>query len=387
MALAQRRKTQLALMETGISSNPSRARSPAAPVPGVQRGVARQPRLLNLALLSLPLMALFGAPISAHGKRPDRAFLRGVALGHHTDIDPGLLDRNLAELSALEASHVSLVVSWSTRDVRSTSLAPRKDYTTSDKSLLRMLERSRARGLKVILFPIIDVELRKPLEWRGTIKPTDWNAWWASYRRFILHYAGIAARGRASVLCVGSELVSTEAMTSRWVSLIRAVRKVFKGELLYSANWDHYEPVTFWRSIDIVGLTGYYRLAQGHGAGETEMFNSWVRIRDKIVGWARRIKRKVVFTEVGYPSLAGGAVDPWDYTQGTAVDLEEQRRAFKAFTRAWTGVAELGGVVFWDWYGPGGPNDTRYSPKGKPAEAVIRRWFRTLARHDTSKKR
>ena len=87
-----------------------------------------------------------------------------------------------------------------------------------------------------------------------------------------------------------------------------------------------------------------------------------------------------IFTEVGYPSRDGAAVEPWDYTKSTPVDLEEQRRAFSAFTRAWTGSRQLAGVFFWDWYGEGGAKCRRYTPRGKPAARVIQRWFRRKAK-------
>jgi hypothetical protein len=332
---------------------------------------------------ALPLLVVTAAlTIASHASaRPGAplapGFIRGVALGHYTDINPKKLERKLKEVKAVGASHVSLVVQWSTRDVRSTRLAPRKKHTTSDAKLALMISRAQAHGMKVVLFPIIDVQVRKPLEWRGVIKPPSWDAWWRSYRRFILHYARIAARTKVAIFCVGSELVTTEKMRKRWSSLIAAVKKTYRGKLLYSANWDHYDPVTFWDLVDYVGLTSYYTLAKRKDADEETMLRSWKRIRDKLVAWARKKKRKLLFTEVGYPSLDGAAVHPWDYTQGTPVDLEEQRRAYRAFVRAWTGVGELAGVVFWDWYGKGGPKSKRYTPHGKPAEQVIKRWFTT----------
>ncbi|MBW2733034.1 MAG: glycoside hydrolase TIM-barrel-like domain-containing protein [Deltaproteobacteria bacterium] len=324
-------------------------------------------------------LLLLGTGCPAALARPAKPVIRGMALGHYTDIRTPALEKMLKELVSLGASHVSLVVSWSMHDVRSTKIGPRKDYTTYKKVLKRMISRAHANGLKVILFPIIDVQNRKPLEWRGTIKPKSWDDWWRSYRRFIHHYAEVAARGGVEVFCVGSELVSTEKMHKRWTKLISGVRKVYRGKLLYSANWDHYEPVSFWKLVDVVGLTAYYSLAKRKDADEETMLRAWKQVRDRIAGWARRIDRRVLFTEVGYPSLDGGAVHPWDYTQGTRADMEEQRRAFSAFVRAWDGVKELEGVVFWDWYGAGGPKDKRYTPRKKPAEEVIRRWFKKLA--------
>lgn len=337
----------------------------------------RRPFLLSLALLSGLGLAGISARVSARPEVGPRTpgFIRGMALGHYTDIRLSSLERKLKEVKALGTSHVSLVVQWSTHDVRSSRLAPRKDHTTSDRSLARMIQRAHAHGIKVILFPIVDVQVRKPLEWRGVIKPGSWDDWWKSYRRFVLHYARMAARTNVAVFCVGSELVTTEKMRKRWASLIKTVRGIYKGKLLYSSNWDHYDPVVFWDLVDYVGLTAYYTLAEKKDAPESTMYRSWLRIRDKLVAWARQKKRKLLFTEVGYPSLDGGAVHPWDYTQGTAADPEEQRRAFRAFARAWTNVPELQGVVFWDWYGKGGKGDTTYTPRHKPAEGVIRRWF------------
>jgi len=321
------------------------------------------------ALILGLLFSLSHPALSAPG------LVRGMALGSYSDIRPAKLEEKLEELKALGVSHVSLVVSWSTIDVRSSAIDPRPGSTTPDPVLRRMIRRAHARGIKVFLFPIIDVLRRKPLEWRGTIKPGSWDQWWRTYHRFILHYARIAADNRVEMLCVGSELVSTEGMRARWVDLIRKIRGIYRGKLVYSANWDHYEPVSFWDMVDVVGLTAYYQLTPNTKAPETEMVRSWRAIRAKLVKWAQRQKKRFLFTEVGYPSMDGCAVHPWDYTVSAPVDLEEQRRAFSAFVKAWDGTLELAGVIFWDWYGDGGLLDTRYTPRNKPAAQVIRTWF------------
>ena len=37
---------------------------------------------------------------------------------------------------------------------------------------------------------------------------------------------------------------------------------------------------------------------------------------------------------------------------------------------------QLAGVIWWEWNaGEGGPNDYGYTPKGKPAEQLLRKWF------------
>ena len=48
--------------------------------------------------------------------------------------------------------------------------------------------------------------------------------------------------------------------TRRWRSLIRKTRKAYKGRLSYSANWDHYKDIEWWRDLDLIGMTVYYDL-------------------------------------------------------------------------------------------------------------------------------
>ena len=57
------------------------------------------------------------------------------------------------------------------------------------------------------------------------------------------------------------------------------------------------------------------------------------------------------------------------------MDTEEQRRCYEAFCASWAKVEALHGVLFYEWWGEGGLEDAGYTPKDKPAEGVIRRFF------------
>ena len=118
-----------------------------------------------------------------------------------------------------------------------------------------------------------------------------------------------------------------------WRALSRAVRQVYKGRLVYSANWDHFKNIKFWDAVDVVGLTGYYRLTESMTPKVDELLAAWGQIQRDLVAWSKSINRDFIFTEVGYPSLDGAAHSPWDYTTGKAIDLEEQRVCFEAFGR------------------------------------------------------
>ena len=227
-----------------------------------------------------------------------------------------------------------------------------------------------------MLIPIVLLdETEESTDWRGTIDPPDWDRWFASYREFILYYARIAAETGAEYFSVGSELISTEFFRDRWVGVIDAVREVYPGLLLYSSNWDHYEQVRAWDRLDLVGVTAYNTVSNSDKPTVEELLGFWKPIKTKLLRWQRKIGKPIVFTEVGYPSQVGASRDPWNYYMSTQVDLETQKRCFEAFFATWEDEPAVAGVYVFEWWGEGGPEDTSYMPKGKPAMEVIRAWL------------
>jgi hypothetical protein len=252
--------------------------------------------------------------------------------------------------------------------------------TEEFKAILRY---ARRLGLRTIIMPIVLLRNPRGSEWRGVIEPPDWEDWWNQYTEFVFYFTDIAREGQADALIVGSELVSTEKYTARWVTLIEAVRPRFwGGKLGYSANWDHYRPVEFWDHLDFIGMTSYFTLADRKDPTVDEIVKRWEPVRKDILAWQRRIGKPILLTEVGWCSQEGAAMSPWNYYQNqkaTPEGLQEQRNLYLGFLEAWGSVRELLGVTWWEWdASPGGPNDYGYTPKGKPAEEVLRDWFAEL---------
>ena len=106
------------------------------------------------------------------------------------------------------------------------------------------------------------------------------------------------------------------------------------------------------------------------------MTERWSAVRAQLESFAHRQKRPLFFTEVGYPSIQGGATWPWHYGREAPLDLGEQARAYDAFIHVWrTPSSVFRGVLFWNWEGAGGPTDTGYTPRGKPAAEHVKAWF------------
>lgn len=300
-----------------------------------------------------------------------------MALGLYPDgaSDVTRFDRMIDEIAGVGATDVALVVTWAQRDVTSTTIAAGRE-TIDDATLRHAIAHVKTRGMRAFVFPILTVRKLAPGQWRGTLKPRDKDTWWQAYERFILHYAAIAADESAETLLIGSELATTEAWMYRWYHLISGVERIYDGAIVYSGNWDHYPHVSFWRRLDAIGVTGYFHLTERKDASADELVRAWQTQRDTLLKHARKRGKPLWITEVGYTSVDGTARRPWDYHMKGRVDHDEQQRCYDAFIDAWNGVSGLQAVFFWNWYGKGGLDDRGYTPKGKPAERSLRRWYR-----------
>ena len=336
------------------------------------------------------------APIGSGG--PPR--MRGVTLPLHSDkpeFDYGPLLRELPELGV---SHVCVMVKIFQTNGRSASPSRLLQYTPSDLTVLRTLAQARRLGLEVVLMPFLLLQHPAEDEWRGNLQPPDWGEWFRGYQRELKHFARLAEQAQAKVLVVGSELSSTEGHARRdgrldpeaacaddctpcelrehWLETIAQARRIFSGQLTYAANWDHYQAIPFWTKLDYVGLSAYYELAKDPDPTLESVLASWRRVRGELVAWRaqRELEQPFLILEVGYTSQDRTLSHPWKYTLNTAVDLQEQALGYEAFARCWRGQPALAGSFFYEWWGEGGPEDNGYTPRGKPALDVLRRFYR-----------
>lgn len=314
---------------------------------------------------------------------------KGVGLGlfaSDPDYDYGAL---LDEIRAVGATDVQLTVVWAQQRIDSSrihrSTRP-STMTASDATVLRTLQQAKARGLRTTLFPIVRLEEHTPKEWRGRIAPlAGTDAWFASYRDYVVTMADLAARGGADRLSIGSELLTMEQQRDSWLALIGDVRQRFSGKLLYSSNWDHFVPVSFWDAVDEIGVTAYFELATHADAGadagvvdDDALAAAWRGPVRELTAFARQKRKPLVITEVGYPSKKTAAWHPWDETSDADVDLALQARLYDAFCDAWK-HEPLDGFYVWNWFGFGGDDDGGYTPRQKPAAVNLARCLRDPA--------
>jgi hypothetical protein len=323
-----------------------------------------------------PAAAALPSPRALAGDRQ-----RGMALGLFAEDVSFDYAPLLGEIAALGASHVSLIVPIYQDHAASTSLRLHTRLSPSLAAIAEAVRAARHAGLEVMLFPIVRLAApRTPDEWRGTLKPADVDAWFASYSEMLGDLAALATLTGATRLAVGSELSSLEDDLPRWRSLVEKLRALFPGTLVYSANWDHFRDARLLDLVDEAGVVGYFALREPGGPSDVAALAAkWRAVAADLATWAIGRRQPLVLTEVGYRSRAGATATPWDENPGGVPDLEEQRRGFEAFRRAWTDPGpslpgfKFAGAYVWNWYGYGGPGTTGYTPRGKPAAEEVRR--------------
>ena len=292
-----------------------------------------------------------------------------------------------AAITATGANWAGLLVTWYQPNTTSTTIAA-TGSTPSDTALVSAIQEFHNQGLKVMLKPHVDLS-QDPNHWRGEINPQDKDAWFASYTPFIVKYAQMAEANGVEGLVIGTELVmmSGSGNHDRWNAVFDRVREVYHGLITYSANatWaaDEFTSVTFWDRVDLMGLDGYFPLTNHSDPSLAELVAAWrgnkdgLNILAAVQNLHGQYQKPVIFTELGYRSYPGTHIAPYSYSANTApADPAEQRNCYDAFYTVWNQQsAWLKGVFWWAWDVSAPPaNDRGYSPRGKPAEDVLRAW-------------
>ncbi|MBD8037636.1 hypothetical protein H9635_12870 [Solibacillus sp. A46] len=250
-------------------------------------------------------------------------------------------------------------------------------YTPTIQELRKIIEFAHASELSVMIRPIMDEQVFLSSNmWRGQIKPTDPDSWFDSYQALILTYATLAETTNAKSLNIGTELNSMQnKYQDRWTELIESVRGVYKGELLYSFNYDTVSEIPsleFVKLLDQVGVDAYFPLDLPNGATTNMLEEEWKNQINQLeeVLW----QQSIIVTEVGIHPIDGAYRTPysWSFPDGT-FDPKAQVNYYEATYNTWKPKAE--GIYWWAITLGQDPNEISFSPLGLPTEEVIKKHF------------
>jgi GAF domain-containing protein len=289
-----------------------------------------------------------------------------------TDWTPTGYARSLAALQAAQATgatSVSLIPTLYVDDATDSSVARDPQRTPTDDSLIVAARQARQLGMSVTIKPHVDA---LDGTFRGDLAPVDPAAWFASYRREVARYARLAQAVGATTFIVATELRSLSRDDEQFRLLIHTARSGFGGQLTYAANWDEVDRVGFWDALDIIGVDAYVPLQITGAPSASALQTAWAPFKDKLAQLYATTGKAVMFTELGYESRSGTLASP--FAASGAADASLQALAYQAAFSTWAGVPWFRGITWWDWRADGRTDDRGFSPRGKPAEAILRAW-------------
>ncbi len=323
-----------------------------------------------------------GAVIPSPGPIVNTEFQRGVNYtSWNTDeLLSDISDYSLIYLSQLGVGHIALMAVYYQDDAESQGIYYDEEKTVSDESLGHAINMIHALGMKVMLKPHVDLV---DDDARSNIIPSD--EWFKGYKEFILHYAALAAKYNVELFCIGTELsnTTTERWKANWLDIIKSVKQVYSGPLIYAANWDEYETVSFWDEMDYIGMDAYFPLTNKNDPPKEELIAAWNRQADILEKWLETSghDKPIVFTEIGYDTVLGSNKQPWRILPTLASQVEsqdEQANCLESLLMVLTNRPWFKGFYWWNYFPRPDLGPLGYTLRGKKGEKILSEWFRRL---------
>lgn len=289
--------------------------------------------------------------------------------------------QSLIQLHTLGADAIAIVPYSYMRKADQPSVIPvvERAGTENDESVIHSAYMAKKMGMTTVL---------KPQIWLGRSWPGDvnmksdaeWESFFQYYHDWIIHYAMLAEIHDIDLFCIGVEFVqATLQNEDQWRKLIRQIRGVYSGPIVYAANWgDEFEQLRFWDDLDYIGVNCYYPLSKKANPSEEELKKGFEQALYKIRKVQAKFNKPVLFTEIGFRSVAETWTEPHAAAKGRAIDKAGQKLCYEVVFEALENEPWCHGILWWKW-----PTNTAhqwkkgdgFTPYGKEAEAVVDRFF------------
>jgi len=317
--------------------------------------------------------------------------IKGVSLlpGGATDLFTPGSDQAISSIARLNANTIAIPVFWFQDDLTSSVIEQNTFlYSPTMSSLEHAITEAQSQNLNVVILPMVDVRTG---QWRANINPRSGSAWWNNYSDYIVTMAELAQDTGVAKLSLGTGLTSAEASTAQWQNLITQVSNVYDGDVTYVV--DHTSlfdrQIPWLKQLDEVWIDAYFSLSDSLNPTLPELTNAWQNIAGSVANWYddNQLNQPLVFIN-GYRSRIGSASEPWDSWAQAPVDLKVQSDAITAELSSLWSEKYFGGYVNWHTStnpNIGGPKDTGYTVKNKPAQDVLNEWFTDILPGDATK--
>lgn len=250
-----------------------------------------------------------------------------------------------------------------------------------EEGLRKTIDLCKRAGLKIMVKP----QIWMMDAYTGDFKlnsEEDWTKFEASYQKFILDFLAVATTLNVELFCIGTEWREfVKARPLFWQKMIRKIREKYKGKLIYAANWDDYTAVPFWNELDFIGVNGYFPISVNKKPSLNELVKGWEYQANDLEKFSTQKERKILFTEIGYRSMDGATISPWEHNSKANYASDIQSHAYQALFRVIWDKDWFAGMFIWKWYHNhaerGGKGDIDFTPQNKPAAEIIESFWST----------
>ena len=255
-------------------------------------------------------------------------------------------DRLFDYVVGLGANSVGISFPIYTDGVRPTRVYTKDGVTPTPASLQTVVGEARARGLRVLLRPLIDeANIRDAAgAWRGSIKPPSMTGWFDSYQSTLMPFLAAAQAAQVDTFVLGAEMDSLVGQVGEWRALAAAAARVFKGHLAYAHNWGEWAAGR--PSVTDVdqGLDAYPQLRLSDSSSVSQITVAWK-------AWLQRrssVLTTTVVQEIGISATPGAYKAPAAWAmQGQTVTPQIQANWFAGACAAVRSL-HMPGLYFWN---------------------------------------
>ena len=245
--------------------------------------------------------------------------------------------------------------------------------TLPDSQLYRAITLAEQNGFTVALKPLVNCLDDMP---RYKINPANFETWFLSYKKFILHYFTIAETFHHTGFVIGTELDGVSD-SRPFLHLCDSLRSNSTISIIYSGSYNHFITTTLWDHVDIMGINAYFNLDNSEPPSPAVLHESWNYWLNLINQYAEIHNKQVMITETGFLSRPDAAQNPGSFSGTPVSDLSVQKECYEALLSQAALFTSIKGIYFWQWeLGDNGRIDCcDYTPRGKPAEDVVKKYW------------
>ncbi len=184
------------------------------------------------------------------------------------------------------------------------------------------------------------------------LNPTDKAAWFASWQTAVATLAKEFPHSWG--LYVASNLVKIEDQSASWIALVKHLRTVYHGQIIYRTQWwatAAWAPETLaayrakldnplFGAVDVIGIAAYFELSEAiapteadikHALRSTTVFDRKQDVFAEVMALHSKWHKPIFFGELSCPALDFGAQNPWDPAVSTTRNPDIQKNYLAAY--------------------------------------------------------